>query len=313
MRFGVGLLGVGMLFTASATALAQDRPDFSGTWTAVSDAAATTPTGKPAPPVYGAQFTIVHQGQTLTLNRTFTGGPATIAYALDGSETTSRMPGRLCEPDSGATWTASWDGSALILAMVGAMPPSGKPLKMDVKSTLRLESSDTLRVELAARTATQTAPRVTTSLYKKTGPPPAPPAAVQKTHATIAQVAWISGTWIGTSSSGTTTFEERWTPTAAGTMMAISRTLRDGAMSAFEFLCIVERDGGLVYVAMPNGRQPATDFALTKIEPDSAVFENPAHDFPKMIRYSKRPDGSLEATISGEAGQKPQTFVFKPR
>ena len=30
-----------------------------------------------------------------------------------------------------------------------------------------------------------------------------------------------------------------------------------------------------------------------------------------MIRYTKRPDGSLEAVISGEGGQKAQTFVFK--
>jgi hypothetical protein len=56
---------------------------------------------------------------------------------------------------------------------------------------------------------------------------------------------------------------------------------------------------------------PATDFTLTKIDADSAVFENPSHDFPKMIRYTRQPDGSLEAVVSGEAGQKPLTFVFK--
>ena len=82
-------------------------------------------------------------------------------------------------------------------------------------------------------------------------------------------------------------------------------------MSAFEFLCIVERDGGLVYQAMPNGRSPATDFTLTKLEGETAVFENPAHDFPKMIRYSVLADGSLEATVSGATGSQPQTFRFK--
>ena len=35
-------------------------------------------------------------------------------------------------------------------------------------------------------------------------------------------------------------------------------------MTAFEFLCIVERNGGLVYTAMPNARMPATDFTLTQ-------------------------------------------------
>ena len=121
-------------------------------------------------------------------------------------------------------------------------------------------------------------------------------------------MSWISGVWIG---KGTTTLEERWTPAAGGSMMAVSRTIRDGAMSEFEFLCIVERDGGLVYSAMPNGRTPATDFTLTKIDADSALFENPAHDYPKMIRYTRRADGALEAMIAGEDGHKPQTFVFK--
>ena len=125
----------------------------------------------------------------------------------------------------------------------------------------------------------------------------------------MAQVAWISGVWAGARGSGTV--EERWAPPAGGSMLAISRTLRDGLMPAFEFLCIVERDGGLVYTAMPNGRSPATDFTLTKIDATNATFENPTHDFPKMIRYTQRPDGTLEATISGAGGEKPQTFVFK--
>ena len=94
-------------------------------------------------------------------------------------------------------------------------------------------------------------------------------------------------------------------------MLSISRTIRGGAMTAFEFLCIVERNGGLVYSAMPNGRQPATDFTLTKIEASSLTFENPAHDFPKMIRYTLGADGTLEAVISGTEKQKPQVFRFK--
>ena len=94
-------------------------------------------------------------------------------------------------------------------------------------------------------------------------------------------------------------------------MLAVSRTLRNGVMSAFEFICIVERNGGLVYSAMPNGRQPATDFTLTKLEAAGVTFENPAHDFPKMIRYALKPDGTLEAVVSGDAGQKPQVFTFR--
>jgi hypothetical protein len=45
--------------------------------------------------------------------------------------------------------------------------------------------------------------------------------------------------------------------------------------------------------------------------PTSATFENPAHDFPRMIRYTRRPDGALEARVS-DGGERGQTFVFKP-
>ena len=131
-----------------------------------------------------------------------------------------------------------------------------------------------------------------------------------RTQGTIDRMAWLAGVWIG--SAGATTIEERWTPPAGGSMLAISRTVKkDGAMSAFEFLCIVERDGGLVYSAMPNGRSPATDFTLTKLDADGATFENPSHDFPKMIRYTKRDDGTLEAVVSGSSGENAERFVFK--
>jgi hypothetical protein len=302
-------LAIAMVALTPSRASAQERPDFSGTWTAVADPSAVAASGRPLPPAWGEQLTIDHKGQTLTVSRTFVGGAVTIAYVLDGSETTSRMPGRLCEPDSGVTWTAAWDGPALAIAMIGVVPPNGKPIKADVRSALKLVSPDTLTVEMTARTAGQAAPRVTSTTYKRKGGAAATVTPPTRTKASISQVAWISGVWTG--GTGTTTIEERWTPSAGGAMIGVSRTIRDGNMSAFEFLCIVERNGGLVYQAMPNGRSPATDFTLTTIDADNAVFENPAHDFPRMIRYTRKPDGSLEAVVSLEGGQKPQTFLFK--
>jgi hypothetical protein len=125
--------------------------------------------------------------------------------------------------------------------------------------------------------------------------------------ATIAQVGWMEGNWVGT--DGGVTVEERWTPPAGGAMLAVSRTLKGGRMAGFEFLRIVERDGGLVYVAQPGGKPP-TDFTLTAVSGNSATFENPEHDFPKLIRYTKRPDGSLEARV-GDGGAKDETYVFR--
>ena len=100
-------------------------------------------------------------------------------------------------------------------------------------------------------------------------------------------------------------------PPGGGAMLAISRTMRGTSMIAYEFLCIVERDGSLVYNAMPNGRAPATEFVLTHLTPDSATFENPSHDYPKAIKYTRRADGMLETAISGAPNQRIVTVVLK--
>jgi hypothetical protein len=126
-------------------------------------------------------------------------------------------------------------------------------------------------------------------------------------RAGIADLAWLAGDWI--SEPGAAVFEERWTPPAGGAMLAVSRTVKGDRMVAFEFLRIVERDGRLFYIAQPGGRPP-TEFALTAIEGQTVTFENPGHDFPKMIRYTLRADGTLEARVS-DGGSKAEIFLFK--
>jgi hypothetical protein len=126
-------------------------------------------------------------------------------------------------------------------------------------------------------------------------------------RAGIDDIAWLAGNWV--TEPGAVIVEERWTPPAAGTMLAVSRTLKADKMVAFEFLRIVERDGRLIYVAQPGGRPP-TEFAQTAVEGQSVTFENPAHDFPKMIRYALRDDGTLEARVS-DGGSRAEVFLFK--
>jgi hypothetical protein len=124
-------------------------------------------------------------------------------------------------------------------------------------------------------------------------------------RATIAEIAWLAGNWSGR--TGGTELEERWTKPAGGTMLAVSRTLKDSRMAGFEFLRIVERAGGLVYIAQPGGRPP-TEFAATEIGSRRVAFENPSHDFPKRIEYTLNGD-TLTATISG--GGQQESYVFK--
>ncbi len=128
--------------------------------------------------------------------------------------------------------------------------------------------------------------------------------------AAIGDLAWLAGAWVGTRSSGSSN-EERWSPPLGGAMLAVSRSVNtSGKMFAFEYLRIVERDGGLVYIAQPGGKTP-TEFVLTELTKTRAVFENPRHDYPKRIVYEFSAEGGLSATIGQTKGGTPRRFEFK--
>ncbi|MEQ1827280.1 MAG: hypothetical protein ABL921_15090 [Pirellula sp.] len=57
------------------------------------------------------------------------------------------------------------------------------------------------------------------------------------------------------------------------TLIQFARFLAHYGMKfAFEYLRIVERDGGLVYIALPGGKTP-TEFVLSELSPTRAVFD----------------------------------------
>jgi len=142
-------------------------------------------------------------------------------------------------------------------------------------------------------------------LYRRAEDIPLPTPA----KAVIGDLAWLAGDWIGTRSSGSS-IEERWSPPRGGALLAVSRTVNtSGKMVGFEYLRIVERDGGLVYIAQPGGKT-ATEFVLTELSPSRAVFDNPRHDYPKRIVYELSANGALTATTGYMKGGTPRRFEF---
>ena len=87
-------------------------------------------------------------------------------------------------------------------------------------------------------------------------------------------------------------------------MTGMSRAVRSGRETSFEFMRIVEsRDGGLIFTAMPSGQDEA-DFKAIDIGIDKVVFENPDHDFPQRVIYElagkNRLIGRIEGVMDGE-------------
>jgi hypothetical protein len=118
----------------------------------------------------------------------------------------------------------------------------------------------------------------------------------------VANLSWLAGCWA--SVGGEFGTGEVWTAPAGGTMLGLSRTVRDGKTVEYEFMQIREiAPGQLAFVAHPSGQAEAA-FPLVRSGPGELVFEDPAHDFPQRVIYRLvEPDrlhARIEGTLKGE-------------
>jgi Domain of unknown function (DUF6265) len=127
--------------------------------------------------------------------------------------------------------------------------------------------------------------------------------------ATIADLAWMAGSW-QTDKSGRMVSDEHWAQPAGGIMIGMSRTIAGDKLASFESLRIEQRGEEIFYVASVKGRCPATDFKLTKLTGQEVVFENPEHDFPKRIIYRKKSATEMIASIDAGEGTKSLEYTF---
>jgi hypothetical protein len=118
----------------------------------------------------------------------------------------------------------------------------------------------------------------------------------------VAALAWLAGTWRG---EGEGASHEAWTVARGGAMAGFGWS---GEGEQHETLRIESEAGEIRYVASPSS-QARTEFVLTSIAADRAVFENPQHDFPKRIEYTREGD-RMVARISGDPGQPEVEFRF---
>ena len=121
----------------------------------------------------------------------------------------------------------------------------------------------------------------------------------------VADLAWLSGTWRTESGA-----EEWWIPPRGGLMLGVHRKVREGRATFWEQLRIEHLGDGLVdYVAWPKG-QAVTHFRMTQSRPGSVMFENPTHDFPRRIQYTRTGD-TLDVRVEGESGGTPREASWR--
>jgi len=127
----------------------------------------------------------------------------------------------------------------------------------------------------------------------------------------LADLAFLTGSWIGTSSTGMAV-EEHWTHASGGTLIGSGRTTKAGKTVFFEHLRIeIAKDGATVYFGQPLGK-PATQFRrVATTAKNEAIFENKKHDWPKRLTY-RLEDKNLSVRIEGDPKQRVESWTMEP-
>jgi hypothetical protein len=125
-------------------------------------------------------------------------------------------------------------------------------------------------------------------------------AAANAASGDLDKLGWLAGWWESVSSAAAEPGSvEQWMPIAGGTMLGMSRTVRNGQTESFEFMQLrYLSDGTLAFIAQPSGR-PATVFPLQQLSDTEAVFEDPTRDFPQRVAYARDGQTRLRARIEG--------------
>lgn len=126
----------------------------------------------------------------------------------------------------------------------------------------------------------------------------------------IKKADWLIGTWENKTSKGS--IYENWNRKNEYEFSGKSYILKEKDTIIFENIQIVQNNKELFYIPTvknQNGGLPVR-FKATKISENELIFENPQHDFPQMISYTKTGEKTLVAKISGTSkGQlRSQTF-----
>lgn len=100
----------------------------------------------------------------------------------------------------------------------------------------------------------------------------------ERPPATLADVAWLVGSWQGEAFGGS--FEEVWNPPSAGSMVGMFKTLEGDTVGFYELLLLVEEEGSLSlkvkhfsreFVAWED-KEDFVDFRFIKKEADALHF-----------------------------------------
>lgn len=137
----------------------------------------------------------------------------------------------------------------------------------------------------------------------------AAPGAAQEPVPSLSAFSFMAGCWRGPAGKGAV-IEEYYTPPAENVMLGVTRYVREGRVTDYEFTRIERTDTAVIVTPYPKGQSPVP-FRVTRIHPDAATWENPAHDFPRLIAYRMAGDDTLVARIEGPGKEGTRSLEWR--
>ncbi|NUN68715.1 MAG: hypothetical protein HUU02_03290 [Bacteroidetes bacterium] len=115
----------------------------------------------------------------------------------------------------------------------------------------------------------------------------------------LQNAAWLIGTWKNTTAKGS--IYETWDRTGVTEFSGKSYMLKERDTIVFESIRLVQEENGVFYIPVVKDQNNGAPVRFTAgiVTGQQMVFENPQHDFPQVISYTRLSADSLVAEISG--------------
>lgn len=126
----------------------------------------------------------------------------------------------------------------------------------------------------------------------------------------IKKARWLIGTWENKTQRGS--MYETWVKISDDELSGKSYMLKEKDTIVFETVRLLQENGLLFYIPEVKNQNSGLPVRFkAKIVSDMELkFENPLHDFPQIISYTKINADSLVAEISGTKNGKERTQKF---
>lgn len=126
----------------------------------------------------------------------------------------------------------------------------------------------------------------------------------------VREAEWLIGTWKNKTPKGT--IFETWSRTSDSELSGKSYVVKEKDTIVFETIRLVREQEGLFYIPIVRDQNNGASirFEARTVSETQLIFENPQHDFPQNISYTRISPDSLKAEISGTRNGKTRKQIF---